>query len=113
MGGRVKTCRRDQVYACGRVIEAFHEFAEPGQLSGDIERTSAMWEEVGQSERDYREIAEAEARMRAPEPNGSTWWEVFAVGPSAPAEAVRAAYFERLKQCHPDRVSGLACLPTK
>jgi DnaJ-domain-containing protein 1 len=44
----------------------------------------------------------------APEPNGNTWWEVFGVAPSAPAEAVRAAYVDRLKQCHPNRVSKRA-----
>jgi len=102
----------DDVYACGRIIEAFHdkicELLKPGSFSGDVERTSVLWEDVGKSERRYREITEAEARARAPTPNGNAWWEVFGVAPSAPAQAVRTAYLDRLKQCHPDRVSGLA-----
>ena len=102
----------EDLYACCQVIEAFHnqvaKLLNPVSFSGDVERVSAYWEDVGQSEQKYRDIAELEARTRAPQPNGSAWWEVLGVAPSAPDKAVRAAYVDRLKQCHPDRVSGLA-----
>jgi hypothetical protein len=38
----------------------------------------------------------------------SDWWNVLEISPDAPFEKVRAAYLEKIKLCHPDRVVGLA-----
>jgi len=98
------------VEACGSVIEAFkvREVLIYGAFSGDSAAALAAWDECGHAEREYRRLTESEARLQAPRPDTSVWWEVLGVAPNAPAEAIRATYLDRLKQCHPDRVSGLA-----
>jgi DnaJ-domain-containing protein 1 len=66
------------------------------------------WENYGKVDREYRRAAELKALLNAPQPDSSAWWEVLGVAPSTPDEAIRTAYIELLKQCHSDRVSGLA-----
>jgi curved DNA-binding protein CbpA len=36
------------------------------------------------------------------------WWSVLGVSPQANADEIRCAYHRKIKQCHPDRVAGLA-----
>ena len=36
------------------------------------------------------------------------WWSVLEVPPEASADEIRRAYRHKIKQCHPDRVVGLA-----
>jgi len=36
------------------------------------------------------------------------WWSVLEVSPRASAAEIRGAYHRKIKQCHPDRVAGLA-----
>src|ERR1700738_3768574 len=36
------------------------------------------------------------------------WWSVLEVPPHASADEIRHAYRRKIKQCHPDRVVGLA-----
>jgi hypothetical protein len=83
------------VEACGRIIEAFHykvrEVLISGAFSGDSAAALAAWDECGHPEREYRWAAETEARLQAPRPDSSVWWEVLGVAPNAPAEAIRAA----------------------
>ncbi len=99
------------VDACARVIEAFHDKVTEiinSTFSGDKASALMAWHDCGAKERKYRETAETEARLNAPEPNGNAWWVILGVAPSCPDDTVRKAYTERLKQCHPDRVAGLA-----
>ena len=57
---------------------------------------------------------EAERRRRqqrekaANQFEGNVWWSVLDVSPHASADEVRRAYHRKIKQCHPDRVAGLA-----
>jgi hypothetical protein len=36
------------------------------------------------------------------------WWRVLGIAPHASLDEIRRAYRRRIKQCHPDRVAGLA-----
>jgi hypothetical protein len=98
------------VEACGRIIEAFHykvrEVLISGAFSGDSAAALAAWDECGHPEREYRWAAETEARLQAPRRDSSVWCEVLGFAPNAPAEAIRAAYLDRLKRCHPDQFPG-------
>jgi hypothetical protein len=38
----------------------------------------------------------------------NAWWTVLEVSPHASADEIRSAYYRKVKQCHPDRVAGLA-----
>jgi DnaJ like chaperone protein len=42
------------------------------------------------------------------EENEEDWWTVLEVPPNAEADAIQRAYHQKMKQCHPDRVAGLA-----
>ena len=98
--------------ACARVIEAFHDKVtdsiNSGAFSGDKTSALVAWDNCAIKEREYRQIVETDARLNAPEPDGNAWWEILGVAPSSSDDVVRTAYTERLKQCHPDRMSGLA-----
>jgi DnaJ domain len=50
----------------------------------------------------------AEARKTAPVVDPSCWWVVLELHPDATAGQVKQAYREKMKECHPDRVAGLA-----
>jgi hypothetical protein len=39
---------------------------------------------------------------------GSDWWHVLELSPAADVEEIRRAYRQKIKQYHPDRVTGLA-----
>ena len=47
-------------------------------------------------------------RAAAPSGENEDWWTVLEVPPHAGADAIQRAYRQKMKQCHPDRVSGLA-----
>ncbi len=102
----------EDVDAGALVIEAFHDevigIVNAGAFSGDEASALTAWDDCGVAEREYRKILEIEARLNAPQPDGNAWWEILSVAPSSRDDVVRTAYTERLKQCHPDRVSGLA-----
>ena len=36
------------------------------------------------------------------------WWSVLEVPPHATGDEIRSAYRHKIRQCHPDRVAGLA-----
>jgi DnaJ-domain-containing protein 1 len=38
----------------------------------------------------------------------NAWWTVLEISPYASADEIRRAYHRKIKQCHPDRVAGLA-----
>jgi DnaJ-domain-containing protein 1 len=97
---------------CGNILDAHHatirEALVSGQFSGNTIKVLADWDAIKISEDSYRQLVEEDARARAPKPNGQSWWEILEVAPSASDKVVRDAYLAKAKQCHPDRVSGLA-----
>jgi DnaJ like chaperone protein len=38
----------------------------------------------------------------------TNWWTVLGVGPSASKDDIKRNYRRKIKECHPDRVVGLA-----
>jgi hypothetical protein len=94
------------VETCARVIESFHDRTREAILSGSGDAKAALqaWDNAGDAEREYRRIAETEARLQAPIPDGSARWEVLGVAPDASPDVVRTAYLDQLKQC-PSRSS--------
>ena len=57
----------DDVYACGRIIDEFHNrivdaFRE-GDFSGDTPTAMKVWDDIHRSELEYRRLAELEARV--------------------------------------------------
>jgi hypothetical protein len=79
-----------------------------GKFSGNTAKVLADWDAIKVSEDNFRQLVEEDAHARAPKPSGQSWWEILEVGPSADDTVVRDAYLAKSKQCHPDRVSGLA-----
>jgi len=76
-------------------------------------------EQEGEAERlrQQRRELEQDAKMlrrrqpeSAPTPSeeDEDWWTVLEVPPHADADAIQRAYHQKMKQCHPDRVAGLA-----
>ena len=100
------------LHACGNILDAHHakirEALVSGQFSGNTAKVLAEWDAIKVSEDSFRQLVEEDARARAPKPSGQSWWEILEVAPSASDTVVRDAYLAKSKQCHPDRVSGLA-----
>ncbi len=100
------------LHACGKIMDAHYaairEALVSGQFSGDTAKVLAEWDAIKVSEDSFRQLVEENARARAPKPSGQSWWEILEVAPSASDKVVRDAYLTKAKQCHPDRVSGLA-----
>jgi DnaJ-domain-containing protein 1 len=47
-------------------------------------------------------------RPRISPPDPGLWWVVLECHPKAPAAEVGKAFKEKMKECHPDGVAGLA-----
>jgi hypothetical protein len=98
--------------ACARVCEAYgdevNEWLKTGKFSGDSERALQAWTNLCATETEYREALTREARLTAPAPDPSCWWMVLECNPDANAEEVKTAFREKMKECHPDRVEGMA-----
>lgn len=58
-------------------------------------------QEVGKPHQPGRESASASEK-------NEEWWTVLEVPPHADADTIQSAYRQKIKQCHPDRVAGLA-----
>ena len=99
------------VDAGAHVIDAFHnkvaDVINSGAFSGDKASALAAWDTCRVKEQEYQKIVQAEARLNAPKPDGTAWWEILGVAPSAADDVVRKAYADRLKQCQPDTVKEL------
>jgi DnaJ-domain-containing protein 1 len=66
------------------------------------ERRRRQAEQAREAERLHQQQREAK-QLEAKE-----WWSVLEVSPRASAAEIRRAYYRKIKQCHPDRVAGLA-----
>jgi len=103
-------------------INAGQERGRKQAEQGEREREEARRREA---ERKAKEERNAEERRRQAEQERETerprqqqreakqleakeWWSVLEVSPRASAAEIRGAYHRKIKQCHPDRVAGLA-----
>ena len=64
--------------------------------------------DLAASEAQYRKTLMAEVRKTAPIVDPTCWWVVLETHPDATPAQVKAAFREKMKECHPDRVDGLA-----
>lgn len=58
-------------------------------------------------ETNANDFAQGKSRRNDEDTKERTWFEVLDVTPSATVEEIKAAYRERARQYHPDRVEGL------
>ena len=69
-------------------------------------------ERLRQQQRGQKEEAEKLRQQQRGRAAGSEesedWWTVLEVPPHADADTIQSAYHQKMKQCHPDRVAGLA-----
>jgi hypothetical protein len=59
-----------------------------------------------EQERDAERLRQQQREAKQLE--AKEWWSVLEVSPRASAAEIRVAYHRKIKQCHPDRVAGLA-----
>jgi DnaJ domain len=67
-----------------------------------------QWEQWRQK---HRSRSRSEERPHANNPNDEQprpWWQVLEISEQATFEDVKAAYRTKIKECHPDKVIGLA-----
>jgi DnaJ-domain-containing protein 1 len=80
----------------------------------EAERTAAQQRRAEERRREAEAEREAENRREqqrqrpAKRFEETAWWRVLEVSPDASADEIRCAYHRKIKQCHPDRVVGLA-----
>jgi DnaJ-domain-containing protein 1 len=85
----------------GREAERLRE-----QQEGEAER---LRQERREQEQDAEMLRQRQRERDAtPTAENEDWWTVLEVVPQADADAIQHAYYQKMKQCHPDRVAGLA-----
>jgi hypothetical protein len=76
----------------------------------EIRRRRAVWERWQSQQRrgnHLRERTKTTIRATITEPL-EPWWQVLGVSEQSTADDVKAAYYAKIKQFHPDTVTGLA-----
>ncbi|HEY8441955.1 MAG TPA: DnaJ domain-containing protein, partial [Xanthobacteraceae bacterium] len=73
--------------------------AEEKRRAEERRRQAEQEREAERVRQQQREAKQLEAKE---------WWSVLEVSPRASAAEIRGAYHRKIKQCHPDRVAGLA-----
>ncbi len=98
--------------ACARICELYGEEVanalKSGKFSGDAESALQSWKSLCASEVEYRRTLTEDARRNTRTPDPNCWWMVLECHPDALPEEVKKAFREKMKECHPDRVSGMA-----
>jgi DnaJ-domain-containing protein 1 len=93
--------------------EAARERQEAAQRR-ETERRAEQERQAKERRRQSEQEREAESRRQqqreraAKQFEETAWWSVLDVSPHASADEIRCAYHRKIKQCHPDRVAGLA-----
>jgi DnaJ-domain-containing protein 1 len=73
--------------------------AKEERLAEERRRQAEQERETERLRQQQREAKQLEAKA---------WWSVLEVSQRASAAEIRRAYHRKIKQCHPDRVAGLA-----
>jgi len=103
-----------EAYAQFMREQAIRERLLQEELEAAVRREQKQRErEAAEAERVAAEFAQESLEddpyvTLAPSDEPRPWWEVLDVSPDAPFPAVLASYRSKIKQHHPDRVSGLA-----
>ncbi len=72
------------------------------------ERRAEERRRQSEEKREAESRREQEGQRAAKQFEETAWWSVLDVSPYASADEIRSAYHRKIKQCHPDRVAGLA-----
>jgi DnaJ domain len=72
------------------------------------QRERRQWEQWRQKRRIHGEERTQGNRRTANDPVSRPWWEVLEISERSTFEDVKAAYRTKIKECHPDKVIGLA-----
>jgi DnaJ-domain-containing protein 1 len=85
------------------------EAAQRREAERKAEQERQTEERRRQTEEEHKIRGRQRQRNRAAKQfRENAWWTVLEVSPHASADEIRSAYHRKVKQCHPDRVAGLA-----
>jgi hypothetical protein len=108
----IKTGYWKDTEACDRIVagygDSIAEAISSGKFSGDTKRALEAWTNVTTAEANYRREQTEFVRSQIAPPDPNVWWMVLECHPHAPPEDVRKAFREKIKECHPDSVTGMA-----
>ena len=90
-----------------RALCAEREEAQRREAERKAEEKRHAEERRRQAEQE-REAERVRQQREAKQLEAKEWWSVLEVSPRASAAEIRGAYHRKIKQCHPDRVAGLA-----
>jgi DnaJ domain len=77
----------------------------------EIRRRRAVWERWQLQQRRGNRTqgrARSDRRIKISEPMLHPWWQVLGTSEQAAEDEIKAAYYAKMKQFHPDTVAGLA-----
>jgi hypothetical protein len=98
--------------ACDLVISAYGDKVanalKGGNFSGDSRKALEVWTNLTTAETNFRREQMDYVRANIASPNPNIWWMVLECHPYAQPDDVKKAYREKMKECHPDRVAGMA-----
>jgi hypothetical protein len=72
------------------------------------ERQQAEHRRQAEQQRDAERQRQRQRERAAMQSEEKAWWNVLEVPPYASLDEIRRAYRHKIRQCHPDRVVGLA-----
>jgi hypothetical protein len=98
--------------ACDLVISAYGDHIanalKGGEFSGDVNGALEAWTNLTTAEANHRRELMDIARANIQPPNPNIWWMVLECHPHAQPDDVKKAFREKMKECHPDLVAGMA-----
>ena len=78
------------------------------ETRAEQERRAEERSRQAEQEREAERRRQQQGERAAKQFEENVWWSVLDVSPRASADEIRRAYHRKIKQCHPDRVAGLA-----
>jgi DnaJ-domain-containing protein 1/uncharacterized membrane protein len=101
-------CQRqaEQQQAAERERHEAHQRA--AEKKAEQERYAQERWRQAQQERAAEQERQRQREQAAKQSEESEWWTVLEIDPKAGADEIRRAYRNKIRQCHPDRVAGLA-----
>ena len=93
-------------YGVTLLLQDESEWRLSGLSEDEQDRLHRVFLELTWQDGKYSTKEEAEL-FEKDEPDVESWFDVLGVSPNATQEQIKVAYHEKIKQYHPDRVSGL------